>query len=171
MDRFLALVAAALLCGCAAFSGRVPTHHSRIEGEREISVAPGWLYGGGFSTPAKAGGSWSEKSPRDFNLEIVVMGGGDIVGLKIECDGAGTAFTPTDPPTRVFAVNEELQSSRHFVVPLALVRQAVAAKRAVFQIQLADRLVTARLFEQPTYARPALRQMLKEISISTRGRY
>ena len=163
MKMPLYLLGLALLCGCAGMPGHVSSTKSMLDGERQIAVAPGWLWGGGFSTPAKAGGFWSEKQPEVFNLKMVVIGGGDITGLKIGMDGNIQEFQPSDAATSYGQVDGHSESSRVFRVPLELIEQLVVTKGAVFQILSPDSRTEAKFLDQSSYALPALRNGLKEI--------
>ena len=160
----------ALLCGCASLPGHTSKTEAMLDGERQVQISPGWLYGGGLSTPAKAGGFWTEKAPDVFGLEVVVVKKTEpITGLMLGIDGKILDFAPTDLPTKFSVVDGHTESSRRFVIPLAVVEELVAAKSAVFRIQMAGSFVEAKFFDQHTYALPAFRKALKQIQEIQKG--
>jgi hypothetical protein len=139
------------LCGCAGTPGYVSKTESLLDGERQVQVEPGWLYGGGLNTsPVKLGGLWTEKAPEQFVLNIVLAGGEAIRSVKVGIDGTTTEFHQAP--------------SGQFVLPITFVQDMVSAKRCIVQVVTPrSKLEGIFSFDQQTYARPAFKKALQQI--------
>src|SRR5262245_6360025 len=102
--------------------GSVKVTTSNLDGERQVKVTPGWLKGDRLleATP-KLGGFWSDKSPTNFMLEAVLVGGGAPEKLKVGIDRTVLEFTPTAaaPATAYNQSMKLVETSKRFDVPLA----------------------------------------------------
>jgi hypothetical protein len=172
MFRFISFLAVCLLvAGCAGLPGHVSKTESMLDGERQVHVAPGVLYGGGLSTSSvQLGGYWSEKDPEAFYLDVVTSGLNDIQMLKVSIDGTVSEFSADSRTRKAFGQGGVNESSERVAVTLAFVRDMVAARRCVIQvITPREKFEGIFSFDQHTYARPAFRKALGQIESTKKG--
>src|SRR3954454_25206645 len=119
LATFVSIVTSAL--GDTPGSVKVTT--SKLDGERQVHIEPGWLKGGNLlSVTPKLGGFWTDKSPTNFTLEAVLVGGGAPEKLKIGIDGAISEFLPNGAGAGS-VYNQSVgrvEISKRFTVPLEL---------------------------------------------------
>jgi hypothetical protein len=146
--------------------GSVKVTTSKLDGERQVQVEPGWLKGDDLFGTLKLGGFWTDKSPTSFMLEAVLVGGGAPEKLKVGIDSRVSEFAPTGaaPGTRYNQSRKVVETSKRFNVPLAFVQEMVAGTNVVIQIGDA-RGFTEGVFssDAPTQARPGFKKALERI--------
>jgi hypothetical protein len=154
--------------------GNVSVSKSKLDGERQVQVEPGWLYAGGMSMPEmKIGGFWSDKMPKDFILDAAVVGTDSVTELKISVDGEISEFSPSETFTHfsskggpgadntVVYIPDHAESEKRFVVPLDFVKKMVAGKKVIVQIRLSQGYKEGEFsFNQQSYAKPAFRKAI-----------
>src|SRR5215469_3073684 len=113
--------------------------NSKIDGERQVSVVPGWLKGSGFlSTSFLIGGFWSDKSPTNFTFQVVVCDAGVPEHLRISVDGRLSEFDPSDVKGEPWQSGDTLGIVRRFPTSLAFVEEMVNAKTVVMDISTSN---------------------------------
>jgi hypothetical protein len=147
--------------------GSVKVTTSKLDGERQVQVTPGWLKGDRLlETTPKLGGFWSDKASTNFTLEAVLVGGGVPEKLKIGIDSRISEFTPdaAAPGTAYNPSLKVVETSKRFHVPLAFVQEMMTGTNVV--VQVGD----ARVFREgvfsadgPTRARPGFKKALEKI--------
>jgi hypothetical protein len=174
------IVVVLLAAGCAGMPGNVSVTKSKLDGERQVQVEPGWLYAGGMNYPEmKLGGFWSDKSPGDFVLDVAVVGVDSVTSLKIGIDGQISEFSPSEtftnfkrtggsgPDNTVLYIPNHSESDKRFVITLDYVKQMVAGKRVIVQVQLGRTVKEGEFsFSQQSYAKPAFRKAIAKIANS-----
>ena len=179
MFRSIVLIAL-LLTGCSGMPGNVNVTKSKLDGERQVHVEPGWLYAGGMKMPEmKLGGFWSNKDPNDFILDVAVVGVDSVTGLKIAVDGQISEFSPSEAITNfkdtggtgvnnsVLYFPDHPESDKRFVIPLDYVKQMVAGKKVIVQVHLGRTVKEGEFsFSQQSYAKPAFRKAVALIENS-----
>ena len=112
---------------------------SKIDGERQVSVIPGWLKGNGFmSTSFLIGGFWSDKSATNFTLQVVVCDVGVPEHLRISIDGRLSEFDPTDANGNTWQSGDTHGIVRRFRTTLTFVEQMVNAKTVVMDVSTSN---------------------------------
>jgi hypothetical protein len=112
---------------------------SKIDGERQVSVVPGWLKGSGFlSTSFLIGGFWSDKFPTNFIFEVVVCDAGVPEHLRVSVDGRLSEFDPSDAKGESWQSGDTTGIVRRFPTSLAFVEQMVNAKTVVMDISTSN---------------------------------
>ena len=105
-------------------------------GEREVTVTPGWLTGKKRLEPTpKLGGTWTDKSPTNFLLEAVLHGGGSLEKLRIIIDGKVSELSPTAAPAES-GYNKYIKaptSTRRFATSLDFVKQMTAGTNVMVE--------------------------------------
>lgn len=153
--------------GLGQFPGSVRVTTSKLDGERQVQVEPGWLKGEKLlDKPPKVGGFWTDKSPTNFTLEAVLVGGGAPEKLKIGINGKISEFVPNGAAAGT-AYNQSMkvvETSKRFDVPLTFVQEMVAGTNVVVQVGDA-RGFTEGVFssDAPTRARPGFKKALQKI--------
>ena len=147
--------------------GSVKVTTSKLDGEQQVQVEPGWLKGEKMSDrPPKLGGFWSGKSATNFTLEAVLFGESKPERVRIGIDGAISEF-PTTNGARVITSFTQgvkgIETVSRFIVPLSFVQQMVAGTNVV--IQEDARGFTEGVFsaDAPTRARPGFKKALEKI--------
>ena len=155
----------------AQMPGSVKVTTSKLDGERQVQVTPGWLKGDRLleATP-KLGGLWSDKSPTNFTLEAALVGGGAPEKLKVGIDGRISEFLATSaaPGTSYNPSMKVVETSKRFEVPLAVVQQMVGARTSSFKSVM--RVVSPKAFSLSTRRRErglGLRKRLRRFRIPT----
>jgi hypothetical protein len=176
MNAFLVCTAllATSLTAFAQLPGAVKVTTSKLDGERQVQVTPGWLKGDTFlSTTPKVGGFWSDKSPSIFTLEAVLLGGGVPEKLRIGINGKISEFSPTGaaPGTAYNQSMKAVETSKRFEVPLVFVQEIVSGTNVVVQVGDA-RGFSEAIFsaDGPTRARPGFKKALEKIQNPDTGK-
>jgi hypothetical protein len=180
MFRSIVLIAA-LAASCAGMPGNVSVTKSKLDGERQVQVEPGWLYAGGMKSPEmKLGGFWTDKMPSDFIMDAAIVGTDSVTGLKISVDGQISEFKPTEDLTNfkssvggsgvdntVLYVPGHSESDKRFVIPLDFVKKMIAGKKVIVQVQMSRGYREGEFsFNQTSYAKPAFRKAIALIENS-----
>ena len=138
----IGLVAAFMLVIATSNAQRTGTaieSTSKIDGERQVSVVPGWLKGNGFmSTSFLIGGFWSDKSPTNFTFQVVVCDAGVPEHLRISLDGRLSEFDPSDANGNQWQSGDTTGIVRRFSTTLTFVEQMVNAKTVVMDISTSN---------------------------------
>lgn len=112
---------------------------SKIDGERQVSVVPGWLKGNGFmSTSFLIGGFWSDKFPTNFTFQVVVCDAGVPEHLRISIDGRLSEFDASDAKGNPWQSGDTVGIVRRFPTTLAFVDQMINAKTVILDISTSD---------------------------------
>lgn len=120
-------------------TGTVKESVSKIDGERQVAVVPGWLKGGKglLSTSFLIGGFWSDRSPTNFMLQVVVLSGVP-ERLRVSIDGRIAKFEPYDANGHSWTSGDIVGIVRRFDVPLAFVEEMLKAETVVMEVQTSE---------------------------------
>lgn len=166
--KILSLALLSALSVSAQLPGSVSVTSSKLDGERQVRVEPGWLKGDRLTavTP-KLGGFWSDKSPTNFMMEAVLTGAGVPEKLKVGIDGRISEFTAVSKSPGS-GYNQSLgaaESSSRFSVPLAFVKDMLTGTNVVIQVSDARSFAEAVFSaDGPTRARPGFRKALQKVT-------
>jgi hypothetical protein len=160
--------------------GKVTVSVSKLDGEKQVTVEPAWLYTGGLTSDLKLGGVWSSKSETNFFIDVLQVQkrrtdflgvekrqnmDALISGIKIGVDGNVHEFKPVDAQTGYVPGLGRVENSTRFSVPLELVQQMVSGSNVIVQAQLPGKWVEGQFtFNQMMYARGAIKKALEKIN-------
>jgi hypothetical protein len=137
--KIIVVVLATLILGVsptlAQRTGTASESISKIDGERQVSVVPGWLKGKGLlSTSFLIGGFWSDRSSTNFIFQVVVCDSGTPEHLRISVDGHLSEFDAADASGNTWKSGDTVGIVGRFPATLAFVEQMVNAKNVVMDI-------------------------------------
>jgi hypothetical protein len=164
---FFAVMVCTASIALGQMPGSVKVTTSKLDGERQVQIQPGWLQGQKMTDkPPKLGGFWTDKSPTNFTLEVVLFGESKPENVRIGIDGRISDF-PTTNGRHVITYTEgvkAVETGSRFVVPLSFVQQMVAGTNVIIQVEDA-RGFTEGVFssDAPTQARPGFKKALEKI--------
>lgn len=164
-----ATVLAAIILGAstatAQRTGTVTESTSKIDGERQVQVVPGWLKGDGFlSTSFLVGGFWSDRSPTNFMLQVVVCDSSVPERLRVSTDGRIAEFEAHDASGNVWTSGKTVGIVRRFKVPLAFVEEMLKANNVVMEIRTSTGTKQeGTLVNGSNMAKPGFRKALEKI--------
>jgi hypothetical protein len=172
----------------AAFPGSVRETTSKLDGERQVAIEPAWLKTASISGDTKLGGVWSDKSPTNFFLDVVIITRkqtaflgtpvkqriAEVVSAKLGIDGEVSDLKAADEVTEqsytpglynsVASMPGHSEATRRFVVPLETVEKMLNGTNVVFQIQLQrERVEGVFSFDQIHFAKRAFKKALAKI--------
>lgn len=128
MKYALLAIAALTLSSCATMPGGVRVEESKVDGTREISLEPGWLY----NSQIKVGLHQNTKmKPDEVLMEIQLSSAEGIEqkdSLVINIDGDIKKFSAADSKTHFTTYADNVWSSRRYMVDVAFVKKMLEGK-------------------------------------------
>lgn len=183
--KTLALLAALLISGCAAFPGtpgHISENISEFDNARELSMLPAWTTGGQI----RLGLYWSSRMP--VNEIVLVSMIHDLAyipanaPLKLNIDGEIVSL-PALPETAKYSITPgavigktlippKNWTSRRYLATVPLVRKMISAQRVIVRMEIGSSEYVEGNFssDAPTTARNPFREFLVQLEQTTNNK-